>query len=240
MLKKHLVASSVLLLCLRVWALPSHILLLPDVKGLRDDTCRAELQNQMSLDHRKTDSPGQFFEMTTGISCGFYSKNEIRLEGGIDWREGHDHDVETPTDALQGHVLAQFFDIDERNWGLSAGIHSFGIHSGVNDYNIAYVMAQHQGGTYRFGLGGYTGNTRLLVNDLGAADSQGVMAGAWKKVDSGDFALEIQTGGNRIGYIFVGGRRIVAQRTFLSIGYGKANNSKLMRDGVLFNLGFVF
>ncbi|MDZ4660096.1 MAG: hypothetical protein SGJ18_00620 [Pseudomonadota bacterium] len=210
------------------------------MKALRDDTCRAELQNQMSLYHKTSDVPGQFFEMSTGISCGFYSHNEIRLEGGVDWREGHDHDVETPSDALQGHVQAQFFDIDERNWGLSAGIHSLGVHSGINDYNVAYVMAQHQGGTYRFGLGGYTGNTKLLVNDIGAADSQGIMVGAWKKVDGGDLALELQTGRNRIGYFFIGGRKIVAQRTFLSAGYGKANNSNLMRDWALVNLGFVF
>lgn len=240
MFKKYFLSIAGLLFCTHAMALPSHVLYLPDVKALRDDTCRAELQNQMTFDHSKDDNPGSFFEMTTGASCGFYSKKEVRLEGGIDWREGHDRDVETATDALQTYILAQIFDIDERNWGLSAGVHSIGLHSGVNNYNVAFVMAQHQGGVYRFGLGGYSGNGSLLVNDLGEADSQGIMAGAWRKIDDGDLALEIQTGGNRMGYIFVGGRKIVAQRTFMSAGYGLANNSKIMRDWLLVNVGFVF
>lgn len=221
-------------------ALPNQILWIPDVKMLREDVCRFDMQDLVTLSRKSSDTPGGFYGMAFGGNCGVYASEQVRIEAGLDWKESHDYAITSLTDGLFAQFQVQLFDIDERHWGLSLGAYDVGTKSGTNNFNVFYFMAQHQAGVYRFGLGAYGGNGQILLNGDGKAESQGLLIGIWKKIENGDIGFEWQTGYNRYGYMFLGARKIISQRTYATLGYGIANDTKLMRDVLLVKLGYVF
>jgi hypothetical protein len=221
-------------------ALSNRILWIPDIKGMREDICRFEMQDLVSPIRQDNDNPGEKFDLSFGSACGLYESEQLRLELGLDWKESHNYAVQSLTDALFAQVQLQIFDIDKRHWGLAVGAYDIGFKSGATNFNVLYVMALHQAGPYRFGLGGYSGNSQVLVNGDGQSDNSGALIGIWKKVVNGDLGIEMQTGFNRYGYLFLGGRYIIGPQTFAVAGYGKANDTKLGRDWILMRLGFLF
>ncbi len=221
-------------------ALNNRILWIPDIKGMQEDVCRFEMQDLVTPIRQSNDSPGQFFNFSLGASCGFYETEQIRFEAGLDWREAHDFAVQGVSDALFGQVQLQLFDIDRKHWGLAVGAYDIGFKSGVTNFNVIYLMALHQAGVFRFGLGGYSGNSQVLHNGDGQPDYQGAVLGVWRKITNGDLGIEMQTGFNRYGFLFLGGRYIIAPKTFVAAGFGKANDTKLARDSLLVRLGYLF
>lgn len=221
-------------------AVSNRILWIPDIKSMQEDICRFEMQDLVSPIRQSNDNPGERFNLSFGGACGIYESEQIRFEVGMDWSESHDFAVQSLTDALFGQLQVQFFDIDRRHWGLALGAYDIGFKSGANNFNVIYLMAIHQAGPYRFGLGGYSGNSQVLHNGDGEPDYQGAMLGIWKKITNGDLGIEMQTGFNRYGYLFLGGRYIIGPKTFAVAGYGKANDTKIARDWILLRLGFLF
>lgn len=221
-------------------AVSNAILWIPDVKGMRDDVCRFEMQDLVTPIRKSTDRAGEFFGLSIGSTCGLYDSEDLRFEVGLDWKESHNYAIQSASDAIFGQVQLQLFDIDRKHWGLSVGAYDIGLKSGTNNYNVIYLMALHQAGAYRFGLGAYSGNSQILLNGDGQSDYQGALIGIWKKIVNGDIGVEMQTGYNRYGYLFFGGRWIIAPKTFVVTGYGKSNDTKIARDMVLVRLGFVF
>ncbi|OQW49901.1 MAG: hypothetical protein A4S09_11685 [Proteobacteria bacterium SG_bin7] len=221
-------------------AVSNRILWIPDIKGMQEDVCRFEMQDLVTAIRQSNDSAGERFSLSFGGACGIYESDQIRFEAGMDWIESHDFSVQSLSDALFGQFQIQFFDIDRRHWGLALGAYDIGFKSGGNNFNVIYMMALHQAGPFRFGLGGYSGNSQVLRNGDGESDYQGAMLGVWKKITNGDLGIEMQTGFNRYGYLFLGGRYIIGPKTFAVAGYGKANDTKIARDWVLLRLGFLF
>lgn len=235
-----MILAILLSLSQAAFALNNRILWIPDIKSMREDVCRFEMQDLVTPIRQSNDNPGERFNLSIGSSCGFYESDQIRFEAGLDWREGHDYAVQGVTDALFGQLQLQLFDIDRKHWGLAFGAYDVGFKSGVTNFNMLYLMALHQAGVYRFGFGGYSGNSQVLLNGDGQPDYQGALLGVWRKITNGDLGIEMQTGFNRYGYLFLGGRYIVAPKTFLVAGYGKANDTKIARDWLLVRLGFLF
>jgi len=97
-------------------------------------------------------------------------------------------------------------------------------------------MVQNKAGNWSFGLGGYSGNPSLLVDD-GDDDSRGLLAGIWRRLGRGRLALEFQSGRNLFGFLFMGFDLDLSHGYRFTIGHGFANNRDARRDWILVKVG---
>ncbi len=200
--------------------------------------CRADQQTNFTYDKREADRKGVAYEYTVGATCHLLSAGIFNMDAGIDVIEAYFHKADNFAQMLQGNFQMSLYKLSKDDWSVYAGMHSIGFGTNAN-YNVIYTMVAHQSGSYRAGLGAYTGNNQLLKDQNGAADAQGVMAFLQQELGSGRWSVEYTGGKNRYGYIWGGYQYDYSPTIQLTSSYGYANDRD-MRDWILLRAALKF
>lgn len=198
--------------------------------------CRFEFEHRFVAQRKATDRAGQFFEHGAGYECQVLDYGEVGLEAGLDYVEAHDIRATNALAPLQGNFRATYGARSARGWGAAFGFDDVGFKTGQNNFNVAYLLVQHEVELWRVALGGYTGNGDVLRAPSGQREPTGALFGAWRRIGRGEAGFEWQSGRNRIGYATFGALVRFDERLTAALAYAIANDGGLMRDWALIRL----
>lgn len=150
--------------------------------------------------------------------------DKLGFEIGLDYRD-ISGDSENPTywnakfGLVEGDIMPAF----------AVGMFDLGGKNNVNDYNIMYgLVAKSFDGFGRLGIGAYSGNDKLLLDENGQKDATGLLA-SWDKTLNEKFwaAVDYMGGKNGYGALSFGVSYAVSPTSSVIFGYDIYNNSNI-------------
>jgi hypothetical protein len=181
-----------------------------------------------------------------GITVGVLPFKKLGIEVGIDYRDiSSNHQYPVYANCKVGMSEGAFFG---QQPAIAAGGFDIGTKKGMTDYNVFYgLLAKNIWKLGRLSVGGYTGNSKLLVN-LGEVNAQGNVVKddrglllSWDRTMtelSGKIWLAVDYMGAKNGYgalSFGGAYSITPDASFI-IGYDIYNDRKSYRPTVTFQV----
>lgn len=228
-------AILLLFLAVKTFAIPTQMLWLPETTALKKNNWRLDVRNQLTTDKHEDDVAGVYLKSSTGAELGVYERGSMRMETGIEWVEP----AKTGPDAVYANIKVSQYDLFTEGLNVALGAHTIGFKTGTNDYNIVYLAVENRvGSKVRVSAGGYSGSSKLLLDESGKADNLGFFFGVWQEAQGGKgaYTLQYMSGRNHLGYLFAGSHFMIKEQVACSLGWGFANNRNNNRDILLFQL----
>ena len=238
---KVVFAISMLCLLGSVHATPSTQVWIPSTDIQKFGTLHFGLDTYNNLGAKSSANGGMGFNIVNvGLTAGVLPPSLTRVvgvEAGVDFR-----DVSGDTDnPLYLHAKVG---IPEDLFGLALamGGYDFGTEKDATDYNIYYGLVSRTFDQLgRFSIGGYSGNDKLLTNETGDKDAEGVLA-SWDKVLSDKWwaAVDFMSGQSSYGALSFGAAYTVDEGSSFILGFDIYNNNALAKPTITFQFDHNF
>lgn len=191
-------------------AAPSRIFTVPNANALEYGAMRADMESKNTL--MKSNAEGGWNQINYGFTFGlipYTASKSYGIEIGLDYR-----DFNGSIPAATGSPL--FYNlkfalregglISDNLPGIAAGIFDFGGKAGISDANIMYLIAAKTfPGAWRMGLGLYSGNSAVLVDETGQKANSGMLFSLdWQLNKRWWVAADYMSGHNRYAAMNVG------------------------------------
>lgn len=228
------------LFCHSSFALHRIDLLVPQTRTLEQGQIQVSVERKATVMKKAEDNFAYGHESTQGTSFGIWQKDRVGVEGGIDWTEPASENLSR---GLFGHLRVSVNDVEEQGWAVAVGLEKFGFVANKNDFNIIYINLQNRiSELWYVGVGGYNGSSKFLINHRGKADPRGTSVGIWRQIQRGQgkIGLEYQSGMSFMGMTVLGMTLTFTEGVYGTIGYGIANNQRLVRDWMLTKIAVDF
>lgn len=191
-------------------AAPSRIFAVPTTDALEYHTARAEMETTSTM--MKTNAEGGWSQINYGLTFGlipYTVSKSYGIEMGLDYR---DFNGSIPPAAGNPLFYNLKFAIREGGLvsdylpGIAVGLFDYGGKSGITDANIMYlVMSKKFPGAWRVGLGAYSGNDAVLVDETGQRANSGLLLSLDVQLNKKWWIAADYIGGrNRYGAVNVG------------------------------------
>jgi hypothetical protein len=163
-----------------------------------------------------------------GITVGVIPDQRIfEAEAGIDYR-----DVGGSTDKpwfYNAKIGLKEGKISPWQPALAVGVYDFGGRKDITSANFVYgLAAKNISGVGRIGLGYFTGNEKVLINETGWAENTGLLA-SWDRSIGSKFwtAVDYMSGQSSYGALSFGLSYIMSEKFSFIFGYDIYNNDRL-------------
>lgn len=191
-------------------ATPSRIFAVPSTGALEYGAARVEAESRSTV--MKNNAEGGWNQINYGLTFGlipYTASKSYGIEIGLDYR-----DFNGSIPAAAGNPL--FYNlkfairegtlISDSFPGIAIGLFEYGGKAGITDANIMYlVMSKSFPGAWRMGLGLYSGNNTVLVDENGQAANSGMLFSLdWQLNNKWWVAGDYISGHNRYGAVNVG------------------------------------
>jgi hypothetical protein len=175
-----------------------------------------------------------------GITTGILPFKNFQAEVGVDYLSMGDNVYDDHPIYFNGKVGFVEGGLFKGSPAVAVGAYNVGLKTNLTNYNILYgIIGKTIPVIGRISAGYYTGNKKLLVDEVGAAKQSGVLL-SWDRTmteisDKLWFAVDYQSNKNYLGALNFGFSWSFAKNVSVIFGYDIYNNKKALYNSTNVN-----
>jgi hypothetical protein len=216
-------------------ATPSTIIWIPSVDFQGFKSWHLGFDNYIRMQKVNGVRGAGIFDM--GVTTGISPFKNVQAEVGVDYLSMGDNIYDDHPIYFNGKIGMPEGAMFSHSPAIAIGAYNFGLKSNLTNYNIIYgVIGETIPVVGRIELGYYTGNAKLLVDEVSAKSNSGIIA-SWDRTmteisDKLWFAVDYQSGKNYLGALNAGFSWSFSKNVSMIFAYDIYNNKKALYNSV--------